>query len=81
MQICFMPFLVWKTINGKRYLVMRWNGRVRRKVRILKEVYIGDMDRLASMIEHPLEKVDAYSLSYGISSAVLRQLNERLHTF
>jgi len=73
-----MPFLVWKTINGKRYLVMRWNGRVRGKVRILKEVYIGDMDRLASMIEHPLEKVDAYSLSYGISSAVL-WADKRLH--
>ncbi len=66
-----MPFLVWKTINGKRYLVMRWNGRVGGKVRVLKEVYIGDMERLASMIEDPLRKVDAYSLSYGISSAVM----------
>ncbi len=66
-----MPFLVWKTINGKRYLVMRWNGRVDGKVRVLKEVYIGDMERLASMIEDPLRKVDAYSLSYGITSAVL----------
>jgi hypothetical protein len=66
-----MPFLVWKTINGKQYLVMRWNGRVGGKVRVLKEVYIGDMERLASMIEDPLNKVDAYSLSYGISSAVM----------
>lgn len=66
-----MPFLVWKTINGRRYLVMRWNGRIGGKVRILKEVYIGDMERLASMIEDPLRKVDAYSLSYGITSAVL----------
>jgi len=57
---------------------MSWNGRVRGKVRVLKEVYIGDMDRLASMIEHPLEKVDAYSLSYGISSAVL-WADKRLH--
>ncbi|MEM3844598.1 MAG: transposase, partial [Candidatus Parvarchaeota archaeon] len=50
---------------------MRWNGRIGGKVRILKEVYIGDMERLASMIEDPLRKVDAYSLSYGITSAVL----------
>jgi len=57
---------------------MSWNGRVRGKVRILKEAYIGYMDRLASMIEHPLEKVDAYSLSYGISSAVL-WADKRLH--
>jgi len=57
---------------------MRWNGRVRGKVRVLKEVYIGDMDRLASMIEHSLEKVDAYSLSYGISLAVL-WADKRLH--
>jgi len=54
---------------------MRWNGRVRGTVRVLKEVYIGDMDRLASMIEHPLEKVDAYSFSfiwYKLSSTVGR---------
>ncbi|EQD75041.1 hypothetical protein B1B_02334 [mine drainage metagenome] len=57
-----MPFLVWKTIGGKRRLVMRWNRRIDGKPRVTKEIYIGDMERLARMIENPLEDVDAYSL-------------------
>jgi hypothetical protein len=35
-------------------------------------------DTLASMIEHPLEKVDAYSLSYSISSVIL-WADKRIH--
>jgi transposase len=66
-----MPFLVWKTIAGKKRLVMRWNRRIDGKPKIIKEIYIGDMENLARMVERPVEGVDAYSLSFGTTAAVL----------
>ncbi|MHB1648154.1 MAG: IS1634 family transposase [Cuniculiplasma sp.] len=66
-----MPFLVWKTIGGKKRLVMRWNKRVDGKPKVVKEIYIGDMEKLARIIEHPDRKVDAYSLSYGVTASIL----------
>ena len=50
---------------------MRWNHRVNGKPRVVKEIYLGDMERLARMIEHPLDTVDAYSLSFGVTAAIL----------
>ena len=34
-------------------------------------MYIGDMDNLARMIESPGGKVDAYSLSFGVTASIL----------
>ena len=66
-----MPFLVWKTIGGKKRLVMRWNKRIDGKPKITREVYIGDMENLARMIQNPMENVDAYSLDFGMTAAIL----------
>ena len=48
-----MPFLVRKTIGGKKRIVLRWNRRTDGKPRLIKEIYIGDMDNPARMIEGP----------------------------
>ena len=66
-----MPFLIWKTIGGKKRLVLRWNRRIDGKPRVTKEIYIGDMDNLARMIESPGGEVDAYSLSFGVTASIL----------
>ena len=66
-----MPFLVWKTIGKKKRLVMRWNKRIDGKPRVIREIYIGDMDNLARMIESPGGGVDAYSLSFGMTASIL----------
>jgi len=66
-----MPFLVWKTIGGKKRLVLRWNKRIDGKPKITKEVYIGDMENLARMIQNPMENVDAYSLDFGMTASIL----------
>jgi len=65
-----MPYLTWKTIGKKKRLVLRWNKRINGKSRVVKEIYIGDMENLAKLIEQPIENVEAYSLSYGVSAAV-----------
>lgn len=67
-----MPFLVWKTIGGKKRLIMRWNKRINGKPKVIKEVYIGNMENLARMIENPLSSVEAYSLGFGITASVLK---------
>ncbi len=66
-----MPFLVWKTIGGKKRLVMRWNKRIDGKPKIIKEVYIGDMENLARMMQSPMENVNAYSLDFGMTASIL----------
>ncbi len=66
-----MPGLVWKTINKKKYLVIRWKKRINGKLKILKEVYVGDLDRLAEIIENPMKEISASSLSYGTTAVVL----------
>ena len=71
-----MPFLIWKTIGGKKRLVLRWNRRIDGKPRVTKEIYIGDMDNLARMIESPGGEVDAYSLSFGVTASILMMERE-----
>mgnify|MGYP001626220844 CR=1 FL=1 len=66
-----MPGLVWKTINGKRYLVLRWKKRVNGKLKITREIYIGDIDKLADIIQNPYRDLDVTSLDYGISAMTL----------
>lgn len=63
-----MPGLVWKTINGKRHLVMRWKKRVNGKLKIMKEIYIGDMDRLADMLENPVRDAEVATLDFGTTA-------------
>ena len=36
-----MPGLVWKSINGRKYLVLRWKKRVKGKLTITREIYVG----------------------------------------
>lgn len=66
-----MPGLVWKTINGKKYLVIRWKKSINGKSRIIKEIYVGDLERLAEIIENPMKYVNATSFTYGTTAAVL----------
>ena len=61
-----MPFLVWKTIGGKKRLVMRWNKRINGKARITKEIYIGDMENLARIVTGHVD-VDAKSPGIHLS--------------
>jgi len=61
-----MPGLVWKTINGKRYLVLRWKKRINGKLKIIREVYIGDIDKLADIIQNLYRELDVTTLDYGI---------------
>lgn len=63
-----MPGLVWKTINGKRYLVLRWKKRVNGKLKITREIYVGDLERLASILENPGHGMEVSTLSFGTSS-------------
>ena len=66
-----MPFLVWKTIGKKKRLVIRWNKRINGKARVIKEIYIGNVENLARIIENPLTEVDAYSLNFGITASII----------
>jgi len=57
-----MPGLLWKRINGKRYLVLRWKKRINGKLKIIREVYIGDIDKLADIIQNSYRKLDVTNL-------------------
>ena len=63
-----MPGLVWKSIGGKKRLVMRWKKRINGKLKIVKEIYIGDMEGLASIIENPMEGTDVTALDFGTTA-------------
>ena len=65
-----MPGLVWKSVNGERRLVMRWKKRINGKLKITKEIYIGDIDRLADMIENPMKDMHVMSLDFGTTAFV-----------
>ena len=72
-----MPGLVWKTVNGERRLVLRWKKRINGKLKIIKEIYIGDMDRLAEIIEDPMSDANVVSLDFG-TTAFVRVIDERI---
>ncbi len=57
-----MPGLLWKRINGKRYLVLRWKKRINGKLKIIREVCIGDIDKLADIIQNPYRELDVTTL-------------------
>ena len=73
----YMPGLVWKSINGEKRLVMRWKKRINGKLKITKEIYIGDMDNLADMIENPMKDSHVVSLSFG-TTAFVRMIDKRI---
>ncbi|EQD64224.1 hypothetical protein B1B_06651, partial [mine drainage metagenome] len=66
-----MPYLVWKHSGKNRYLVMRWKKRVNGIPTIVKEVSIGSMENLASIVEVDLSGIDLVSYGFGITSSVL----------
>ena len=65
-----MPGLVWKSVNGERRLVLRWKKRIDGKLKIIREIYIGDIDRLADMIENPMKDMHVMSLDFGTTAFV-----------
>jgi len=73
----YMPGLVWKSVNGEKRLVMRWKKRINGKLKITKEMYIGDMDNLADMIEHPLKDSHVISLDFG-TTAFVRMIDAKI---
>ena len=73
----YMPGLVWKSINGEKRLVMRWKKRINGKLKITKEIYIGDMDNLADMIENPMKDSHVVSLDFG-TTAFVRMIDKRI---
>ena len=66
-----MPGLVWKRINGKKYLVLRWKKRVNGKLKITREIYIGDLENLVDIIQNPGHGLDVSTLDYGISAMTM----------
>ena len=72
-----MPGLVWKSVNGERRFVMRWKKRINGKLKITKEIYIGDIDRLADMIENPMKDMHVMSLDFG-TSAFVRMVDRKI---
>jgi transposase len=66
-----MPGLVWKSINGKKYLVLRWKKRVNGKLKITREIYVGDLENLADIIQNPGRDMDVSTLDYGISAMAM----------
>ena len=72
-----MPGLVWKNINGEKRLVLKWKKRIDGKLKITKEIYIGDMDRLADTIGNPMKDAHAISLDFG-TTAFVRMVDKRI---
>ena len=72
-----MPGLAWKGANGERRLVMRWKKRINGKLKITNEIYIGDIDRLADMIENPMKDIHVMSLDFG-TSAFVRMVDRKI---
>ncbi|MEM0135567.1 MAG: transposase, partial [Thermoplasmatales archaeon] len=66
-----MPGLVWKSIGGKKRLVMRWKKRENGKLKIMKEIYIGDMETLANIIENPMEGSELKALDFGTTALTI----------
>ena len=65
-----MPGLVWKSVNGERRLVLRWKKRINGKLKIIREIYISDTDRLADMIENPMKDMHVMSLDFDTTAFV-----------
>ena len=72
-----MPGLVWKNINGDKRLVLRWKKRINGKLKTTREIYIGDMDRLADMITNPMKDAHVITLDFG-TTAFVRMVEQRI---
>ena len=66
-----MPGIVWKSVRGKRYMVLRWKKWIDGKSRIVKEIYIGDEERLAHILENPAEGVEVTAMGFGATASIL----------
>jgi hypothetical protein len=72
-----MPGLVWKTVYGKRTLVLRWMKRINGKLKITNEIYVGDIDRIADIIQNPMKDIHVISLDFGTTTFV-RMVDQRI---
>ena len=66
-----MPGIVWKSVHGKKYMVLRWKRWIDGKSRIVKEIYIGDEERLARILEDPAEGIEVTAMGFGATASVL----------
>jgi transposase len=66
-----MPGIVWKSVHGKKYMVLRWKKWINGKSRIVKEIYIGDEERLARILENPAEGAEVMAMGFGATASVL----------
>ena len=67
----FMPGIVWKSVHGKKYMVLRWKKWENGQSRVTKEIYIGDEERLARILENPGADLEITSLGYGATASVI----------
>ena len=67
----FVPGIVWKSIHGKKYMVLRWKKWQNGQSRVVKEIYIGDAERLARILENPGYDISVTSPSYGSTASIL----------
>ena len=67
----FVPGIVSKSIHGKKYMVLRWKKWQNGQSRVVKEIYIGDAERLAKILKNPGYDISVTSLSYGSTASIL----------
>ena len=58
-----MPYFVKKKINGKKYLYIAWAKRIGSKSKVIRQLYVGNAQRVAEILQSPLPKFTSHS--YG----------------
>ena len=53
-----MPGIVWKSVHGKKYMVLRWKKCTDGQFGVAKEIYIGNEERLAQMPQDLAEETE-----------------------
>lgn len=69
--------LVWKSVNGERKLVLMRKKRLNGKLKIIREIYMGNIDGLADMIENLMKDIHVMSLDFG-STAFVRMVDRNV---
>ena len=65
-----IPGLVWKSLNSERRLVLRWKKRKNGELKKIRVIYIGNIDKLADMIENPMKVMHVISMDFGSTAFV-----------
>ena len=68
----FVPGKVWKSIHGKKHMVLRRKMWQNDQSRVVKEICICDAKRLARIMENPGYDKSATSPSYGSTPPYLQ---------